>query len=165
MAQFGAIYLTFDEGSIEIVNTISETLKQKGYLFTVRYQQGKAWIQLYVEEPDNTPYYTQEISKIFPKKRVIGFASYTVSDSVIFCEFQNGLIIRWLQSGFQQERMWDKIEGKPQTWEAEILVDNTLEVGSPGMMSFDIQRIGQWFDMPGFGAPKPGETWTKEIFN
>ncbi len=165
MAQFGAIYLSFHEGSVEKVEAISDTLKQNGFLFTVRFHREKSWIQLYVDEPENTPYHAQEVSKIFPDTRVIGLAAYTVSDSVIFCEFEKGNVIRWLQSGFQQERMWDKIEGESQAWESEILTENTLEIGRPGMMSFDLQRIGRWFDMPGFGVPQAGEAWTKEIRN
>ncbi len=90
MAQFRAIYLSFDDGLIEKVVEISETLKQKGYLFTVRYHEQASWVQLYVEKPENVPYYTQDVSKIFPQKQVIGLASYTVSDSVIFCKYKDG---------------------------------------------------------------------------
>ncbi len=165
MAQFGAIYLSFPEGSVEKVEAVSETLKQNGFLFTVRYHQEKPWVQLYIEEPENVPYHAQEVSKIFPDTRVLGLASYTVSDSVIFCQYKDGLLIRLLQSGFQQERIWEKIEGEPQAWEREILADNTLEIGGTGMTSYDIHRIGQYFDLPGFGVPKLGEAWTKEIWN
>ncbi len=42
MAQFGAIYLSFEERTIEEVEAISETLKQKGFLFTVRDHQEKS---------------------------------------------------------------------------------------------------------------------------
>ena len=114
---------------------------------------------------ENVSYYAQEVSRIFPERRVIGLAAYTVSDSVIFCEFKGGDVIRLLQSGFQQERKWEKIEGEPQPWEDEILKENSFEIGGPGMMSFDIQQIGQYFDMPGFGVPGAGEAWTKEIWN
>jgi hypothetical protein len=51
MAQFGAIYVSFDDGSTEKVERLAETIKQKGFLFTVRYHHAKPWIQLYVEEP------------------------------------------------------------------------------------------------------------------
>ncbi len=70
-----------------------------------------------------------------------------------------------MESGFRQERMWDRIEGERQAWENEILAENTPEIGHPGMMSADIQRIGHWYNVPGFGAPKSGEAWTKEIRN
>ncbi|MGK7873601.1 MAG: hypothetical protein AB4426_09910 [Xenococcaceae cyanobacterium] len=165
MAQFGAIYVSFAQGAVEKVEELSETLKQKGYLFTVRYHHDLPWIQLYVEEPENTPYYAQDISKIFPDRRVIGLAAYTVSDSVIFCEFKDGTVIRWLQSGFGQERQWDKIEGDRQPWESEILGDMKIEIGSPGLMSYHIHKIGELFDLPGFGVPKQGEAWSKEIRN
>lgn len=165
MAQFGAIYLSFDERLVEKVEEFSETLKQKGYLFTVRYHHQQPWIQLYVEEPENASYYAQKVSKIFPDRQVIGLAAYTVSDSVIFCEFKNGTVVRTLQSGFEQERQWDKIEGETQPWESEILGDMKLEVGTTGMMSYHIQKIGEWLEMPGFGVPQPGEAWSKEIVN
>ena len=165
MARFGAIYLSFEEGSLKKVEELSETLKQKGYLFTVRYHHKLPWIQLYIEEPENTTYYAQEVSKFFPDRQVIGLAAYTVSDSVIFCEFQDGKVIRSLQSGFEQERQWDKIEGATQPWESEIFGDLKMEIGTPGMMSYHIQKIGELFEMPGFGVPKPGEAWTKEIVN
>ncbi len=165
MAKFGAIYLTFDDGSIDKVTTISDTLVKKGYLFIVRYFDQKPWIQLYVEEPENTAKYAQEISKIFPERHVIGLTAYTTSDSVAFCDYHNGEVARLLQSGFDHDHAWDKIEGEPQAWENEILAEKTVEVGSEGMATVDIERIGQWFDMPGFGVPNVGEDWTKEIFN
>ncbi len=165
MAQFGAIYISFDERATERVEEFSEITKQKGFLFTVRYHHEKPWIQLYIEEPENTAYHAQEISGIFPDKRVVGLATYTVSDSTIFCEFKGGAVIRLLQSGFEQERVWEKIEGDSQPWESEILGDREMKIGSPGMMSYDIQKIGNLFDMPGFGAPQHGEAWTKEIRN
>ncbi len=163
MSQFGAIYLSFNDEPIENVDLISDMLKEKGYLFTIRYHHEKSWVQLYVEEPENTPYHAKDVSAIFPDRKVIGLAAYTVSDSVIFCEYSHGETIRLLQSGFERELEWEKIEGESQPWEADIFGENKPEIGSMG--SFDIYKIGQLFDMPGFGTPKHGESWTKEIFN
>lgn len=165
MAQFGAIYLSFEEADADKVEAISDIMKQGGFLFAVRYFHPKPWIQFYAEEPENTPYYAEQVSKIFPDRRVIGMGVYTVSDSTVFCEFRNGEALRILESGFQQERVWGKIEGQPQDWEAEILAGNEMELGSSGMMSYDIQKIGQYMGFPGFGEPGAGQSWTKEIFN
>ncbi|MDJ0801097.1 MAG: hypothetical protein QNJ51_30540 [Calothrix sp. MO_167.B12] len=165
MAQFGAIYLSFHKGLLEKVKEISQIIKQEGYLFTVRYHHEAPWIQLYVEEPENVSNYSQKVSQIFPDKRVIGLAAYTVSDSVTFCEFKGGKVVRLLESGFQQERQWEKIEGDTQPWESEILGDMKIEIGSPGMVSYHIQKIGNLFALPGFGVPKSGEAWTQEIYN
>ncbi len=163
MAKFGAIYLSFDEGLVEKVDEISQILKQKGYLFTVRHHCESPWIQLYVEEPENISDYALLVSKIFPSRQVMGLAAYTVSDSVSFSQFKNGKIVRLLESGFEQERLWDKIEGDTQPWESEIFGNIKMEVGSQGMVSYHIQKIGQFFQLPGFGVPKQGEGWTKEI--
>ncbi len=165
MSQFGAIYISFEERAIKRVEEVSETIKQKGFLFTVRFYHEKPWIQLHVEEPENVSYYAQEVSKIFPDRRVVGLAAYTVTDSTIFCEFQAGEVLRLLQSGFQQEQLWEKIEGNSQSWESEILAGRIMKLDSPGMTSYDIQKIGMLFELPGFGVPKHGEAWSKEIYN
>ena len=106
MSKFGAIYLSFNDEPVENVELISDMLKEKGFLFTIRYHHEKPWVQLYVEEPENTPYYAKDVSVIFPDRKVIGLAAYTVSDSVIFCEFSHGETIRLLQSGFMREFIW-----------------------------------------------------------
>ena len=165
MSQFGAIYLSFDKCLIEKVDLFSATLKQQGYLFTVRYYHEKPWVQLHVDEPEATPYLAQAVSKIFPTRRVVGLAAYTASDSVLFCQFSDGAVVRLLQSGFEKERQWDKIEGEAQQWEPEILNDLTIEVGSPGMMTDTIRKIGKFLDMAGFGLPGYGEAWNREIIN
>ena len=109
MGKFAAIYLSFDEKLVEKVEDISQTLKQEDYLFTVRYHHEAPWIQLYVEEPENVAIYAEKVSEVFADRIVIGLAAYTVSDSVIFCQFQDGKVIRLLESGFQTERQWEKI--------------------------------------------------------
>ena len=163
MAKFGAIYLSFDQGLIEKVDEISQILKQEGYLFIVRYHRDSPWIQLYLEEPENVSDYAYKVSKIFPSRQVMGLAAYTVSDSVSFSHFQDGKIVRLLESGFKQERLWDKIEGNTQPWESQIFGDIKMEIGSVGMVSYHMKKIGQLFQLPGFGIPKQGEAWTFEI--
>ena len=163
MAKFGAIYLSFDQGLIEKVDEISQILKQEGYLFIVRYHRDSPWIQLYLEEPEKISDYAYKVSKIFTSRQVMGLAAYTVSDSVSFSHFKNGKIVRLLESGFKQERLWDKIEGNTQPWESQIFGDIKMEIGSVGMVSYHIQKIGQLFQLPGFGIPKQGEAWTFEI--
>ncbi|MDJ0694228.1 hypothetical protein [Mastigocoleus sp. MO_188.B34] len=163
MAKFGAIYLSFDEGLIEKVDEISQILIQVGYLFIVRYHRESPWIQLYVEEPENVSDYAYKVSKIFPNRQVMGLAAYTVYDSVSFSHFENGKIVRLLESGFEKKRLWDKIEGNTQPWESQIFGNMKMEIGSVGMVSYHIQKIGQFFQLPGFGIPQQGEPWTKEI--
>ena len=163
MAKFGAIYLSFDEGLVEKVDEISQILKHQGYLFIVRYHCKSPWIQLYVEEPENISDYAYKVSKIFLSRQVMGLAAYTVSDAVSFSHFKDGKIIRLLESGFEQERLWEKIEGESQPWESQIFGDMKMEIGSVGMVSYHIQKIGQLFQLPGFGVPQQGEVWTKEI--
>ena len=165
MAKFGAIYLSLEttEKSIKEVENVASILRKADYLFTVRYHQESSWIQLYVEEPENVVFYARKIGKIFPSKKTLGLAAYTVSDSVSFCYFQGEKIIRLLQSGFNQERQWEIIEGEKQTWEDEIFNKLTLEIGTMGMVSYHIQQIGVLLNLPGFGIPKQGEPWTKEI--
>ncbi|MDJ0774400.1 MAG: hypothetical protein QNJ49_13430 [Mastigocoleus sp. MO_167.B18] len=163
MAKFGAIYLSFDEGLIEKVDEISQILIQVGYLFIVRYHRESPWIQLYVEEPENVSDYAYKVSKIFPNRQVMGLAAYTVYDSVSFSHFENGKIVRLLESGFEKKRLWDKIEGNTQPWESQIFGNMKMEIGSVGMVSYHIQKIGQFFQLPGFGIPQQGEAWTKEI--
>ncbi len=167
MGKFGAIYLSYDrrEKAIESVENISSLLVDEGYLFTVRYHQETPWVQLYVEEPENVVEYAQEVSKIFPDKQVLGLAAYTVSDSVSFCIFKAGRLVRLLQSGFNSERQWELIEGEAQVWEAEILDNVTMKIGHLGMMSHHIHNIGVLLNLPGFGIPRPGEVWSKEIIN
>ncbi|MEA5511765.1 hypothetical protein VB715_18495 [Crocosphaera sp. UHCC 0190] len=167
MAKFGAIYLSFNqqENAIEKVEKISSILVEQGYSFTVRYHDESPWIQLYVEDPEKVVEYAEDVSKIFPKKRVIGLAAYTVSDEVSFCEFKNGTVIRLLQSGFNNERRWDLIEGVAQVWESEILKNLTMEISKPGMVSSHVNKIGVFLNLPGFGIPRPGEAWSQEIIN
>ncbi len=167
MAKFGAIYLSFNapEKTLEEVENISSILVTQGYLFTVRYHWETPWVQLYVEEPENVVRYAEDISKIFPHKRVIGLAAYTVSDSVSFCEFKAGSAIRLLQSGFNSERRWDLIQGQEQSWESNILSNLTMEIGTRGMVSYHINQIGILLNLPGFGIPRSGEAWSKEIIN
>ena len=163
MAKFGAIYLSFDEGLVEKVDEISQILKHESYVFIVRYHCESPWIQLYLEEPENISDYAYKVSKIFPNRQVMGLAAYTVSDSVSFSHFKDGKIIRLLESGFEKKRLWEKIEGNTQPWESQIFGDMKMEIGSVGMVSYHIQKIGQLFQLPGFGVPQQGETWTKEI--
>jgi hypothetical protein len=163
MAKFGAIYLSFPDSSVAKIETISEKLKQEGYLFTLRYHYDSPWIQLYIEEPENIAKYTENVSKIFPERRVLGLGAYTVSDSVIFCEFQEGNVVRWLQSGFERERQWEKILGEVQPWESEIFGNLILQIGSLGMASYHLNKIGVFLNLPGFGVPKSGQSWTKII--
>lgn len=167
MATFGAIYLSFDEQdkAIEKVEKISSALVAQGYLFTVRYHYETPWVQLYGSEPENVVRYAEDVSKIFYERQVIGLAAYTVSDSVSFCQFKNGRVIRILQSGFNHSRRWELIEGEEQSWESEILENLTLEIGSLGMVSSHINKIGVFLNLPGFGIPRSGEAWTKEIIN
>ncbi len=54
MAQFGAIYLSFNEASIGNVEDISDTLKKNGFLFIVRVvRMNKNYDQLF--EPITPP--------------------------------------------------------------------------------------------------------------
>ena len=167
MAKFAAVFLSFDESKegTEAFKAISSTLVKHGYFFTVRYHKETPWIQIYVEDPEKIISYALKISQIFRDKRVIGLAAYTVSDSVSFCEFQGGKTLRLLQSGFNNERLWDLIEGEKQFWESDILEPLTMKVGQPGMVSSHINQIGVFLNLPGFGIPRPGEAWTQEILN
>ena len=74
-------------------------------------------------------------------------------------------VIRLLQSGFEKERQWERIEGEPQEWESEILGDREVAIGKMGIVSYEIQKIGVLFNLPGFGIPSTGEPWTIEIIN
>ncbi|CCQ55451.1 hypothetical protein WH8501_03220 [Crocosphaera watsonii WH 8501] len=165
MAKFGAIYLSIDvtKNSIEEVENVAAILVKQGYLFTVRYHQDSPWIQLYIDEPENVISYAKQVARIFPNKQTLGLAAYTVSDSVSFCYFQGENIIRLLQSGFSQERQWEIIEGEKQAWEDELFSKLTLEIGKIGMVSYHIQQIGVLLNLPGFGIPRQGEPWTKEV--
>ncbi|MGK7961758.1 hypothetical protein [Crocosphaera sp.] len=167
MAKFGAIYLSLEANNNprEEVENVASILVKEGYLFTVRYHQETPWIQLYVDEPETVTPYAQKIAKIFPNKDTLGLAAYTVSDSVSFCYFQGEKVIRILQSGFINERQWGIIEGEKQEWEAEIFSKLTLEIGTMGMASYHIQQIGVLLNLPGFGIPRSGETWTMEVKN
>ncbi len=129
MATFGAIYLSFDEQdkAIEEVEKISSALVAQGYLFTVRYHYETPWVQLYGSEPENVVRSAEDVSKIFPDRQVIGLAAYTVSDSVSFCQFNSGRVIRILQSGFNQERRWDLIEGEEQSWESAPIKNDLIK--------------------------------------
>ncbi|MDJ0658593.1 MAG: hypothetical protein QNJ42_03795 [Crocosphaera sp.] len=167
MAKFGAIYLSVEgnNNSIEEVKNVASILVKAGYLFTVRYHQETPWIQLYIDEPETVTPYAQQVAQIFPNKKTLGLAAYTVSDSVSFCYFQGEKIIRILQSGFIKERQWEIIEGEKQEWETEIFSKLTLEIGAIGMVSYHIQQIGVLLNLPGFGIPRSGEPWTIEIIN
>ena len=57
-----------------------------------------------------------------------------MSDSVSFCYFQGEQLIRLLQSGFNQERQWEIIEGEKQTWEDKLFSKLPLEIGTIGMV-------------------------------
>ncbi len=165
MGKFAAIYLLCSqpEKAPEEMENISSLLVEQGYLFPVRYHQESPWIQLYLEEPENVVQSTQDISQLFRGQQILGLAAYTVSDSVSFCLFQGGTIIRLLQSGFHSERTWELIQGEPQWWEPEIFQNLTLKIGNLGMVSSHIQQIGVFLNLPGFGIPRMGEPWTKEI--
>jgi hypothetical protein len=167
MAKFGAIYLSCQQHKkvIEEVESVASILVENGYLFTVRYHYESPWIQLYAEEPENVVQYAQEVSNLFLDKKVLGLAAYTVSDSVSFCLFETGKVKRLLQSGFNEERKWEMIAGEVQWWEPEILENITMEIGSLGMVSYHIQRIGVLLNLPGFGIPASGEPWSKEIIH
>ncbi|MDJ0511378.1 MAG: hypothetical protein QNJ64_19310 [Crocosphaera sp.] len=167
MGKFAAIYIFCEQPqkAPEEMENISSLLVQEGYFFTVRYHQESPWIQLFLEEPENVVQYTQDISQLFREQKLLGLAAYTVSDSVSFCLFQEGKMIRILQSGFSSERKWEFIQGEEQQWEAEIFKNITLKIGNPGMVSSHIQQIGILLNLPGFGIPRMGEPWTKEIIN
>ena len=167
MAKFGAIYLSVEakNNPIDQVKNVASILVKLGYLFTVRYHQETPWIQLYIDEPKTVVSHAQQIAKLFPSKKILGLAAYTVSDSVSFCYFQGEKIIRILQSGFIKERQWEIIEGEKQEWETEIFSKLTLEIGAIGMVSYHIQQIGVLLNLPGFGIPRSGEPWTIEIIN
>jgi hypothetical protein len=165
MAIFGAIYLSFKGNNLEHVTEISDRLKGQNYYFVVRYHEKTPWVQLYVEEPENIVNYSEIVAQLFPNKHIIGLGAYTVSDAVVFCEFKQAQLIRLLQSGFNHKRCWDRIEGEKQPWEAELLGHLTLKIGSPGMVSYQINQIGIHWNLPGFGIPQPGEPWRKEIIN
>ncbi|EAZ88650.1 hypothetical protein [Crocosphaera chwakensis] len=165
MTKFGAIYLSYsrDQFDIDEINNIASILVKEGYQFPVRYHQETPWIQLYVNEPEKVISYGKKIAQIFPNQKILGLAAYTVSDSVSFCYFQGKQVIRLLQSGFITERQWEKIEGKKQPWEDKILNKLTLEIGTKGMVSYNINQIGVLLNLPGFGIPQPGEPWTIQI--
>ena len=167
MAKFGAIYLSLEttDSPTKEVENVATILREAGYLFTVRYHQETPWIQLYVDEPENVVSYAKQVAEIFPHKKTLGLAAYTVSDSVSFGYFQGKKMIRLLQSGFNQERQWEIIEGEQQPWEDEIFSKLTLEIGTIGMVSYHIHQIGVSLNLPGFGIPRSGEPWTKEIIN
>ncbi|MDJ0598419.1 MAG: hypothetical protein QNJ37_06230 [Crocosphaera sp.] len=167
MAKFGAIYLLLEvkENPREEVENVASRLRQEGYQFPVRYHQETPWIQLYVDEPETVVSYAKQIAQIFPNKKTLGLAAYTVSDSVSFCYFQGKKVIRLLQSGFIKERQWEIIEGEKQPWEDEIFSKLTLEVATMGMVSYHINQIGVLLNLPGFGTPSSGEPWTIEIIN
>ncbi|WP_107667264.1 hypothetical protein [Cyanothece sp. BG0011] len=165
MGKFGAIYLSYsrDKFDIEEIKKIASILVKEGYQFPVRYHQETPWIQLYIDEPKKVVSYSKEIAQIFPNKKILGLAAYTVSDSVSFCYFQGNKIIRLLQSGFIIERKWEIIEGKKQPWEDTIFNKLTLEIGKMGMVSYHIHQIGVLLNLPGFGIPRSGEPWTIQI--
>ena len=165
MGKFGAIYVSLKENNSSEVQRLSNLIKEKGYLFTVRYHHQSPWMQLSVDEPETIPDAAKNIASYIPDERVIGLGAYTVSDSVIFCEYKGEKVIRLLQSGFEKERQWERIEGEPQEWESEILGDREVAIGKMGIVSYDIQKIGVLFNLPGFGIPSTGEPWTIEIIN
>ncbi|MDJ0729281.1 MAG: hypothetical protein QNJ33_04735 [Crocosphaera sp.] len=167
MAKFGAIYLSLEttDNPIEEVEKVASILVKAGHLFTVRFHRETPWIQLYVDEPETVVSYAKQVAKIFPNTQILGLAAYTVSDSVSFCYLKGEKIIRLLQSGFIKERQWEIIEGEKQPWEDEIFSQLTLEIGTMGMVSYHIQQIGVSLNLPGFGIPRTGEPWTKEIIN
>ncbi len=165
MAKFGAIYLSYspDKFDVEEINNIASILVEQGYQVPIRYHQESSWIQLYIDEPETIITYTKQVAQIFPNKKTLGLAAYTLSDSVSFCYFQGKQVIRLLQSGFTTERQWEIIEGEKQPWEKEIFKKLTLEIGTKGMVSYHINQIGVLLNLPGFGIPRSGEPWTIQI--
>lgn len=174
MSNFGAIYVHIEGEPEEEFHGMDATLKQQGYLFTLRYHGSTPWVQLWMDEPENVPYYTKTIAQLFPSKRVIGIAVQSVMDAISYCEFSAGREERILEYGLIKERVWEKVEGKPREWEKTLFKDRSgytpgsdpcIGIGEPYFSSFDVQTLGNLIGLPGFGIPAHGEKWTLEIFN
>ena len=174
MSNFGAIFIQLQEKTEQEFDEINARLKKKGYLFTLRDHQTKPWVQIWIDEPENLPFYLKDIAPLFLERRIIGIACQSVVDAIGYWEVTNGQEKRTLEYGFTQERTWEKVEGEPQSWETEIFEGRegyegllSLKVGEtqPYFSNFDIQRLGQILDLPGFGTPATREKWTREVFN
>ncbi|NOQ35579.1 MAG: hypothetical protein GQ569_06755 [Methylococcaceae bacterium] len=174
MSNFSAIYVQLLDNSEAAFEEVNRVLKEKGYLFTLRYHQSKPWVQLWAEEAENLSYYVGQIRAFFPQQRIIAIACQSVVDAIAYYDVQGDNTYRVLEYGFRQERTWEKVEGIPQAWESEIFsgregyqAGDDLKVGeiTPFFTNFDIQQLGQLLDLSGFGTPDFGENWTREIFN
>lgn len=174
MSTFGAIFVELPEPSEQAFDEIHTTLKKQGFLFTLRYHETKPWAQVWVDESENVPYYSNTLSGIFSERRVIGISCQSVVDAIGYWDLLGGQTQRVLEYGFQQERTWEKVEGTPQEWETQIFEDRegyqpgaSPKVGStkPFFSNFDVQAVGKILGLPGFGTPALGEKWTKEIIN
>lgn len=172
MASFGAIYVQIESGSE--FDEIDATIRKNGYLFTLRHHDACPWVQLWVDEIENVGYHAPTVSGLLPDRRVVGIACQSVVDAIGYWDLFNGDVQRALTYGFQQERTWEKTDGTPQHWELEIFRDREGHVPnenpkigsiSPFFSSADLQKIGALLNLPGFGTPGPGETWTREVIN
>ncbi|WP_124327954.1 hypothetical protein [Desulfonema ishimotonii] len=95
----------------------------------------------------------------------------SVADAIGYWKFADGLEKRVLEYGFCRERTWEKVVGDPEAWEQAVfegregyvpgqnpVVGKTLSHFS----NFDLQKVGEMLELPGFGTPAPGESWTKQ---
>ena len=174
MSNFSAIYIHLGHDVEAEFATVQSTLKDKGYLFTLRYHAPLPWVQLWVDEMENTGFYVRQLTEFFPQRRLIGIACQSVSDSIGYWEVDQGQAVRTLLYGFEQERVWETVSGTAQAWELELFAgregynkDRVLQVGMPvpSFSNFDVHKLGQLLGLPGFGQPAAGEAWTKEVFS
>ncbi len=173
MSNFGAIYIQLKDNTEKEFDEINSRLKAGGFLFTLRYHASSPWAQAWADEPEGIPYYLKQISDIFPSRRLIGISCQSTVDAICYWDIADGKELRILEYGFYKERTWEKAEGVPQEWEAEIFegregykkgANMTIGLTVPFLTNFDVQKIGQILGLPGFGIPASGEKWTKEIY-
>ncbi|MDM8536735.1 hypothetical protein QUF70_08280, partial [Desulfobacterales bacterium HSG17] len=172
MSNFGAIYIYLPENSEKAFDEVNEILKNNGWLFTLRYHKSLPWAQAWTDEPENIPNYIKSIAELFPETRIIGIACQSVMDAIGYWDIVKGEEQRVLEYGFFKERVWEKAEGKPQDWEQEIFQGRdgykkgenyTIGHFEPFFNNFDVHKIGQLLELPGFGTSGHDGKWTKEI--
>jgi|GEM_PF-4943473 len=166
MSTFSAIYIQSDNEPVgELFQRLAADLKKQGYFFTLRYHQALRWVQIWVEEFENVVYYTKTLSSLWPEQQIVGLAAQTVVDALGYWQYCGGEPQRILVSGMREERTWEEVSGTEQSWEQKIFQGQTPTPGQtePGFSHWEMHKIGQTLQLPGFGLPEGEAVWTAEI--